>query len=76
MPKIELPEWVYEVFFKYHNVALPNACMNMDRKSLKAHLERKTGCKIRIRVAQIKHESTFKFNKDIELKPYLIAEEK
>ena len=74
MKRIELPSWVYGVLEKQHNVALPNSCMKMNRDSLRVHLQRKTGLKIKIRKAEIRYLDNFKYVKETTIKPYLIAE--
>lgn len=74
MRRIELPNWVYGVLEKHHNVALPNTCNKMNRDSLRVHLQKKTGLKIKIRQADIRQIDNFKFNKETKIKPYLIAE--
>ena len=74
MRRIELPNWVYGVLEKHHNVALPNSCNEMNKNSLRVHLQNKTGLKIKIRQADIRQIDNFKYNKETTIKPYLIAE--
>ena len=71
-----MPEWVYATLTKYHNVALPNACMLMNRQSLKKHLEKAVGFKLKIRKAIIKSADTRYLSRRVKEQEYLIAEER
>lgn len=75
MSRIMLPEWVYKVLRTRKNVALPNACNDLDPKSLKKHLETKIGEKIKLRKAI--HLCEYRLSngrKESVEKTYLIAE--
>ena len=75
MNKIELPIWTYNVLKERKNVALPDMCMGIDRKSLKRHLERKCGFKIKIREATYLDNANSDYGKRRTIKKtYLIAE--
>ena len=76
MRKFEIPKWVYAVLEKNKNVALPNVCMSMNRQSLKRHLEKVVGFKLKIRECEIKSCDTRFLQRRIKIHPYLVAEAK
>ena len=75
MPKqTKLPKWVFDNLEAFDNCALPNVCMEWDRKELINYLQKHTGQKITLRESEFSHCEDKTITKVKRKTKYLIAE--